>query len=51
MPRSPKPWYWKARGAWYIQINGKQIRLAEDKKQAEQEWYRIMAAEGRLEQK
>jgi integrase len=47
--RQPKPWYWKARDAWYVQINGKQIRLHEDKRKAEQEFYRLMAADGRLD--
>ena len=51
MPRSPKPWYWEARGAWYVQINKKQHRLHENKKEAEREFYRMMAAEGRLEQR
>jgi integrase len=51
MPRQPKPWHWKARGAWYVQINGKQIRLHEDKRKAEQEFYRIMAADGRLDER
>lgn len=49
MPRQPKPWFWKARGAWYVQINGKQVRLHEKKKEADQEFYRLMAAEGRLD--
>jgi integrase len=47
--RQPKPWFWKARGAWYVQVGGKQIRLAEDRREAEREFYRIMAAQGRLE--
>jgi integrase len=49
MARQPKPWFWKARGAWYVQLGGKQIRLAEDKREAEREFYRLMAAEGRLD--
>jgi integrase/recombinase XerC len=49
MPRQPKPWYWKARGAWYVQIKGKQVRLHERKAEADREFYRLMAAEGRLE--
>lgn len=48
MPRQSKPWFWKARNAYYVQINGKQIRLSEDKKEADREFYRIMAAEGKL---
>jgi integrase len=32
-----------------VQLDGKQIRLAEDKREAEREFYRVMAAEGRLD--
>jgi integrase len=32
-----------------VQLGGKQIRLAEDKREAEREFYRLMAAEGRLD--
>lgn len=51
MPRTPKPWYWKARAAWYVQVNGKHVRLAEDKRQADREFYRLMAADGKLDSK
>ena len=46
--KSPKPWHWKARGAWYVQINKKQIRLHENEKEANKEFYRLMAANGKL---
>lgn len=49
MPRKPKPWYWEARGAYYVTINGKQQRLHEDRKEADREFYRIMAALNRLD--
>jgi integrase len=49
MPRQPKPWFWKARNAWYVQVGGKQHKLHENKKEAEREWHRIMAAEGLLD--
>lgn len=49
MARQPKPWYWKARGAWYVQLDGKQVKLHEDKRRAEQEFYRLMASRGELD--
>src|SRR4051812_39096892 len=48
MPRRPEPWFWTARRAWFVQIKGKQIRLAEDKDEAYREYYRLMAASGEL---
>lgn len=45
--RQPKPWFWKMRGAWYVTLHGKQIKLHENEKEANREFYRIMAAEGR----
>lgn len=51
MPREPKPWHWKARKAWYAQINGKHVKLSEiSKADALQELYRIKAATGKLDQ-
>lgn len=49
--RTPKPWYWKARKAWYAEIGGNQIKLHEKEREAHAEFYRIMAAEGRLDGK
>jgi integrase len=49
MARQPKPWFWQARNAWYVQVGGKQVKLHEEKKEADREFYRIMAAEGRLD--
>jgi integrase len=46
--KQPKPWFWKARKAWYVQLNGKQVRLAADEKEAQREYFRLMAAEGEL---
>ncbi len=51
MPRQSQPWFWSARKAWYVQLNGKQIRLHEDKREAEHEWHRLMAAEGKLDRR
>lgn len=46
--RTPKPWYWKARKAWYVEVGGKQIRLAEKEKDAYAAFYRMMASEGQI---
>jgi integrase len=51
--RTPKPWYWSARNAWYVQIDGKQTRLgaAETKTKippddVRREYHRLMACRG-----
>jgi integrase len=31
MARSPQPWYWKARDAWYVTVGGERLRLARGK--------------------
>lgn len=45
--KQPKPWFWTARNAWYVQVNGKQIKLDENEKKAHAAYHRLMAAEGR----
>lgn len=45
--KQPKPWFWKARNAWYVQVNGKQIKLDENEKKAHAAYHRLMAADGR----
>jgi integrase len=51
MARRPKPWFNARLKAWYVQLNGKQIRLHEKEKEANREFHRIMAAGGRLERR
>jgi len=49
MARQPKPFYKKSHKAWYVNLNGKQIRLASEedgKERAMDVYYRVMA--GRL---
>lgn len=46
--KQPKPWYWKSRNAWYVTLDGKQVRLHENEREANAEFYRVMAAEGKL---
>lgn len=48
MARSPKPWFWKARKGWYVELKGKQVRLGADRKEADREFYRLMASRGEL---
>ena len=43
MARKPKPWYRKGEKAWYVTLNGRQINLGKDKKQAEKMFYELMA--------
>jgi integrase len=42
MGRRPKPWYWKARGGWYVTINGQRHSLGPDKEEAYDEFHRLM---------
>ena len=46
--KQPKPWFWEKRNAWYVTLCGKQLRLHEKEREANAEFYRIMAAEGGL---
>ena len=46
--KQPKPWFWEKRNAWYVTLCGKQLRLHENEREANAEFYRIMAAEGGL---
>lgn len=40
MGRRAKPWFWKARNAWYVNVHGKRIRLVDGKASDEREAYR-----------
>lgn len=44
MARPNKPWYWKARQAWYVKIDGKRHPLGPDKDQAHRLYHELMAA-------
>ena len=47
--KSPEPWHWKGQVEFrYVQIDKKQIRLHENEKDANKEFYRLMAANGKL---
>lgn len=46
--KQPNPWYWAVRKAWYVQVNGKQIKLHANEKEANKAYHRLMASEGRV---
>lgn len=43
MARIPKPWFWKARKAWYVTIDGTRHPLGDDKEQAYARFHQMMA--------
>ena len=47
MARTPKPWYWKERGAWYVTIRGKRENLGPEKKKAHEKFHRLMGEKPR----
>ena len=42
MARVPKPWYWQERKGWYATIRGERKNLGPGKKEAYQEFHRLM---------
>lgn len=44
MARRPKPWYWKQRKSWYVTINAERHNLGPDKKEAFDEFHRLMTS-------
>jgi integrase len=50
--RVHKPWFRKSRDAWFVEINGKQVKLADGKgseREAYREFYRLMSVhEGKI---
>jgi integrase/recombinase XerC len=48
MPHYPQPFYRTARKAWYVQIEGKQYRLHEDRDEAFKKYHTLMAQAGHL---
>lgn len=39
----PKPWFRPSRNTWYVQVNGKQINLGSDEKEAFRKYHEMMA--------
>jgi integrase len=46
MRTSSKPWYRKQNKTWYVEFNGKQVRLSKDKAEAKRKWLKLMAEGG-----
>ncbi|APZ93434.1 tyrosine-type recombinase/integrase [Fuerstiella marisgermanici] len=42
MARQPKPWYWTARKAWFVTIDGKRHTLGREKKAAHLRFHELM---------
>ena len=42
MARRPKPWFWKARGRWFVTIGGQRHDLGQDKGEAYDRFYTLM---------
>jgi integrase len=42
MPRRPSPWFWEERGQWVVNINRVRHYLGPNKKEAFEEFYRLM---------
>ncbi len=42
MPQFPKPFFKKARGVWYVEINRKQVNLGPDKDDAFRQYHQLM---------
>jgi hypothetical protein len=42
MAHFPKPFFKKARGVWYVEINRRQINLGPDKEQAFRHYHHLM---------
>lgn len=42
MARTPEPWYWKERKAWYVTIRGKRHNLGAVKKEAKERFHELM---------
>ena len=43
MARKPKPWFRKERQRWFVTINGQQVNLGPNKKDAERRFHKLMA--------
>jgi len=43
MPRPNKPWFWKARGEWFVKIGGVRHRLGADKDEAFRRFHGLLS--------
>jgi integrase len=46
--RKNEPWFWEARGEWYVKIKGVRHRLGPDKTEADRQFHLLMAGEDPL---
>lgn len=46
MRTSSKPWYRKQNQTWYVELNGRQVRLSKDKAEAKRMWLKLLAEGG-----
>ncbi len=46
MARTPKPWFWKERGCWFVTIRGERKNLGPYKKQAIVAFHELMNRTG-----
>ncbi len=44
--RIPKPWFWEAKGAWYVHLDGERVDLGKDEVAAHRRLHRLMANRG-----
>ena len=42
MPRFPKPFFKKSHQAWYVQLDGRQVRLGPDEAEAQHRYHAMM---------
>ena len=47
MARTPKPWFWKERQSWFVTIRGERKNLGPDKKEAWEEFHKLMSKPAR----
>ncbi len=43
MPRFPKPFFKKSHRCWYVELDGKQVRLGPDEAAAHKRYHELMA--------
>src|SRR5438045_2576293 len=43
MPRFPKPFFKKSHQAWYVQLDGRQVRLGPDEAEAHRRYHALVA--------
>jgi integrase len=44
--RTPQPWFWEEKQAWFVYLDGRRVRLGKDKDRALRRFHRLMAGRG-----